>query len=150
MRQRLKLASVSPKLHEVYAEGDMTLDQLMAFTVNDDHARQEVLWDQLPGRCLCAACLRTDIESRVSPRALSNRWCSGPIPAVFRRELAGGEWQYVGIGSLEIGCGKLVMRFDRRGMSCKPCSLEFHFAAILILEEIPRRDFRFVGHWIFP
>ena len=46
MRQRLKLASGSPKLHEVYAEGDMTLDQLMAFTVNDDHAR-EVLWDQL-------------------------------------------------------------------------------------------------------
>ncbi|WP_341021231.1 ParB/RepB/Spo0J family partition protein [Brevundimonas diminuta] len=32
VRQRLKLASVSPALHECYAEGDMTLDQLMAFT----------------------------------------------------------------------------------------------------------------------
>ncbi len=45
--QRLKLASVSPKLHEVYAAGDMTLDQLMAFTVSDDHKRQEQLWKQL-------------------------------------------------------------------------------------------------------
>ncbi|MFA7603342.1 MAG: ParB/RepB/Spo0J family partition protein [Novosphingobium sp.] len=47
VRQRLKLASVSPKLHDVYAAGDMTLDQLMAFTVSDDHKRQEELWDQL-------------------------------------------------------------------------------------------------------
>jgi ParB family chromosome partitioning protein len=48
VRQRLKLASVSPKLHEVYAAGDMTLDHLMAFSVSDDHARQEQVWDQLP------------------------------------------------------------------------------------------------------
>ncbi|UBS33919.1 ParB/RepB/Spo0J family partition protein [Altererythrobacter sp. N1] len=47
VRQRLKLASVSPALHECYAEGDMTLDQLMAFTVSDDHQRQEDLWGQL-------------------------------------------------------------------------------------------------------
>lgn len=47
VRQRLKLASVSPNLHEVYAEADMTLDQLMAFTVSDDHRRQEELWEQL-------------------------------------------------------------------------------------------------------
>src|SRR3546814_15155732 len=39
--QRLKLASVSHRLHEVYAAGDMTLDQLHAFTVRDDHDRQE-------------------------------------------------------------------------------------------------------------
>lgn len=47
VRQRLKLASVSPTLHEVYAEGGMTLDQLMAFTVSDDHARQEQVWEIL-------------------------------------------------------------------------------------------------------
>jgi hypothetical protein len=41
VRQRLRLASVSPKLLEVYAEDGMSLDQLMAFTVNPDHARQE-------------------------------------------------------------------------------------------------------------
>ena len=33
VRQRLKLAAVSPKLHETYAEDGMTLDQLMAFAV---------------------------------------------------------------------------------------------------------------------
>lgn len=48
VKQRLKLASVSPKLHEVYAAGDMTLDHLMAFTISDDHARQEQVWDLLP------------------------------------------------------------------------------------------------------
>lgn len=47
VRQRLKLASVSPKLHEIYAEDGMTLDQLMAFTVSDDHARQEQVWELL-------------------------------------------------------------------------------------------------------
>src|SRR5712675_3799627 len=39
VKQRLKLASVSPKLLETYAEDCMTLDQLMAFTVNSNHER---------------------------------------------------------------------------------------------------------------
>ena len=47
VRQRLKLTGVSPELHEVYAEGGMTLDQLMAFSVSDDHARQEQVWEIL-------------------------------------------------------------------------------------------------------
>lgn len=47
VRQRLKLAAVSPKLHDIYADDGMTLDQLMAFTVADDHQRQEELWAQL-------------------------------------------------------------------------------------------------------
>jgi ParB family chromosome partitioning protein len=47
VRQRLRLAAVSDKLLEVYAEDGMTLDQLMAFTVNPDHARQEQVWEAL-------------------------------------------------------------------------------------------------------
>ena len=47
VRQRLRLAAVSPKLLDVYAEDGMTLDQLMAFTVNPDHERQEQVWDAL-------------------------------------------------------------------------------------------------------
>lgn len=47
VRQRLKLAAVSPKLHAIYADDGMTLDQLMAFTVADDHQRQEEVWAQL-------------------------------------------------------------------------------------------------------
>jgi ParB family transcriptional regulator, chromosome partitioning protein len=45
VRQRLRLASVSPKLLEVYAEDGMTLDQLMCFTINPDHARQDQVWE---------------------------------------------------------------------------------------------------------
>ncbi|MGQ3099355.1 MAG: ParB/RepB/Spo0J family partition protein, partial [Brevundimonas aurantiaca] len=47
VRQRLKLASVAPALHELYAADEMTLDQLMAFTVSDDHERQVQVWDML-------------------------------------------------------------------------------------------------------
>jgi len=47
VHQRLRLAAVSPKLLDVYAEDTMTLEQLMAFTVNPDHARQEQVWDAL-------------------------------------------------------------------------------------------------------
>lgn len=47
VKQRLRLASVSPKLHAVYADDGMTLEQLMAFSVSEDHERQEQVWDLL-------------------------------------------------------------------------------------------------------
>ena len=47
VKQRLKLASVSPKLLDIHAEDGMSLDQLMAFTVNPDHERQEQVWEAL-------------------------------------------------------------------------------------------------------
>jgi ParB family chromosome partitioning protein len=47
VRQRLRLASVSPKLLDVYAADGMTLDQLMGFTVNPDHERQEQIFERL-------------------------------------------------------------------------------------------------------
>ena len=47
VRQRLKLVAVSPKLLDLYAEDQMTLEQLMAFTVTDDQARQEQVWEGL-------------------------------------------------------------------------------------------------------
>ena len=36
-----------PKLLDLYAEDGMTLEQLMAFTVTGDHARQEQVWERL-------------------------------------------------------------------------------------------------------
>ncbi|WEX08488.1 ParB/RepB/Spo0J family partition protein [Chelativorans sp. AA-79] len=45
VQQRLRLAAVSPALLDVYAEDGMTLEMLMAFTVNPDHARQEQVWE---------------------------------------------------------------------------------------------------------
>ena len=47
VHQRLRLAAVAPKLLDAYAEDSMTLDQLIAFTVNPDHARQEQVWEAL-------------------------------------------------------------------------------------------------------
>ncbi len=49
VRQRLKLASVSPKLLDFYAEDKMSLEQLMAFTLVDDHVRQEEAWETVQG-----------------------------------------------------------------------------------------------------
>ena len=47
VKQRLRLASVSPRLLDVYAEDGMTLDQLMAFTVGSDPERQEQVWEAI-------------------------------------------------------------------------------------------------------
>jgi ParB family transcriptional regulator, chromosome partitioning protein len=47
VKQRLRLAAVSQKLLGIYAEDGMTLEQLMAFTVTTDHARQELVWEAL-------------------------------------------------------------------------------------------------------
>ena len=47
VKQRLRLASVSPKLLDAYAEDGLTLDQLIAFTVNGDHERQEQVYERL-------------------------------------------------------------------------------------------------------
>jgi ParB family chromosome partitioning protein len=48
VRQRLKLAVVSPRLIAAYRKDEMTLDQLMAFTMSDDHKQQEKVWKDLP------------------------------------------------------------------------------------------------------
>jgi hypothetical protein len=45
VRQWLKLATVSPKLLEIYAEDQMSLEQLMVFTLVDDHIRQGEVWE---------------------------------------------------------------------------------------------------------
>jgi len=47
VKQRLRLAAVSPRLLEVYAEDEMTLEQLMAFSVSPDHERQEQVWEAI-------------------------------------------------------------------------------------------------------
>ena len=47
VKQRLRLAAVSPKLLEIFAEDGMEMKQLMAFTVSQDHARQEQVWETI-------------------------------------------------------------------------------------------------------
>ncbi|WLE00437.1 ParB/RepB/Spo0J family partition protein (plasmid) [Agrobacterium leguminum] len=45
VKQRLRLASVSPRLLELYANDEMKLGQVMAFSITNDHTRQEQVWD---------------------------------------------------------------------------------------------------------
>lgn len=47
VRQRLRLGAVSPKLMQLYRDGDLALDQLMAFAITEDHARQEAAFERL-------------------------------------------------------------------------------------------------------
>ena len=47
VKQRLRLAAAAPSLLDVYADDGMTLEQLMAFTVSEDHARQEQVWEAI-------------------------------------------------------------------------------------------------------
>ncbi|RUV21103.1 ParB/RepB/Spo0J family partition protein [Mesorhizobium sp. M7A.F.Ca.MR.245.00.0.0] len=47
VKQRLKLTAVSPALLDVYADAGMTIAQLEAFSVSDDHARQEQVWEAI-------------------------------------------------------------------------------------------------------
>ncbi|GFE97752.1 ParB/RepB/Spo0J family partition protein [Gluconobacter sp. R71646] len=45
VKQRLRLMSVSEKLLDVYEQDGMRLEQLMAFSISDDAARQEQVWE---------------------------------------------------------------------------------------------------------
>ena len=45
VKQRLRLASVSPKLLELYANDEIKLEQVMAFSITNDHVRQDEVWE---------------------------------------------------------------------------------------------------------
>jgi ParB family chromosome partitioning protein len=48
VKQRWRLAKVHPELFQAYRDGQMSLDQLMAFTVSDDQERQLRNWVDHP------------------------------------------------------------------------------------------------------
>lgn len=47
VKQRLRLASVSPRLLELYGDDQMKLGQVMAFSITKDQARQEQVWETI-------------------------------------------------------------------------------------------------------
>lgn len=49
VRKRMALGRVSPRLLAVYRDGDLSLEALQAFTLTDDHERQEAVFDGLDG-----------------------------------------------------------------------------------------------------
>lgn len=50
VRKRLALARVSPRILALYRDGALSLEALQAFTITDDHAAQERIWDGLTDR----------------------------------------------------------------------------------------------------
>jgi ParB family transcriptional regulator, chromosome partitioning protein len=82
VRQRLRLAAVSPKLMQVYRDGGLTLEQLMAFALTEDHARQEAVYERLSHNRDASTIRRLLTETHVRP-ARGVRWCGG---------LCGGGW----------------------------------------------------------
>lgn len=68
VRQRLRLGAVSPKLMQVYREGGLTLEQLMAFGLTEDHARQERVFDSLSYNKDASTIRRMLTETHVSGR----------------------------------------------------------------------------------
>ncbi|GAB4067827.1 ParB N-terminal domain-containing protein [Ancylobacter sonchi] len=88
VKQRLKLASISPVLLEVYAEDGMTLDQLMAFTVSGDHVRQEQVFERL----------KTSYDKQ--PYAIRRMLTEGAVRACDKRAQFIGLEAYVEAGGI--------------------------------------------------
>ncbi|WP_188717059.1 ParB/RepB/Spo0J family partition protein [Paracoccus acridae] len=87
VRQRLRLVAVSPALLEVYGEDAMTLEQLMAFTVSEDHARQEQVWQAVRDRWLKEPSTIRHMLTETTVRASDRRALFVGFPAY---EAAGG------------------------------------------------------------
>ncbi|RQU79322.1 ParB/RepB/Spo0J family partition protein [Burkholderia cenocepacia] len=64
VQRRLKLANVSPRLMADYRAGDVTLDQLMALTITDDHRAQEAAFYDAPHWQRSSAALRERLIAR--------------------------------------------------------------------------------------
>lgn len=91
VKQRLKLAAVSPKLLDLYAEDEMTLEQLMAFTVTNDQARQEQVWEALAR------------SHNREPYSIRRHLTEGAVRALDKRA------RFVGVAAYE-AAGGVVMR----------------------------------------
>jgi ParB family transcriptional regulator, chromosome partitioning protein len=91
IKQRLRLAAVSGTLLDIYGEDGMTLDQLMAFTVSSDHARQEHVW------------ANSGLSQHIQPYAIRRMLTEDSIDVRDRRA------QFVGIAAYE-AAGGYIMR----------------------------------------
>jgi ParB family transcriptional regulator, chromosome partitioning protein len=80
--RRMKLGRVSPVLLAVYRDGGMSLEQLQAFTVSDDHAAQERVWE----------------EGAHHPGGIRSALTEGEIPSTDRRVRFVGLETYEGVG----------------------------------------------------
>ena len=73
-------------LHDLYADDEMTLEQLMAFAITDDHARQEQVWDLLT-------------RYNKEPWSIRRQLTEGAVSAADKRA------QFVGLGAYQAAGG---------------------------------------------
>jgi ParB family chromosome partitioning protein len=66
VRQRLRLGAVSPTLMALYRGGGLSLDQMMAYAVSEDHVRQEQVLEQLGPDRPAYLIRRTMTETKVT------------------------------------------------------------------------------------
>ncbi|MFI8683579.1 ParB/RepB/Spo0J family partition protein [Brevundimonas diminuta] len=88
VKQRLRLGAVSPKLLQVYREDGLTLDQLMAFAIVEDHARQEQVFEGL--------------HHNREPWIIRRDMTAANVPAADRRALFVGAEAYSEAGGVII------------------------------------------------
>ena len=91
VKQRLRLASVSPKLLDAYTEDRLTLEQVIAFTVCGDHARQEQVFDRLQA------------HYNQEPQVIRRMLTEGAVRATDKRA------RFVGVATYE-DAGGMVLR----------------------------------------
>ncbi|ALR19648.1 MULTISPECIES: ParB/RepB/Spo0J family partition protein [Sphingobium] len=84
VKQRLRLGAVSPKLLQVYREDGLTLDQLMAFAITEDHARQEQVFENL--------------HHNREPWIIRRDMTAANVPAADRRAVFVGADSYIEAG----------------------------------------------------
>lgn len=84
VKQRLRLGAVSPKLLQVYREDGLTLDQLMAFAITEDHTRQEQVF--------------ANLHHNREPWIIRRDMTASNVPATDRRAVFVGADAYVEAG----------------------------------------------------
>ena len=84
VKQRLRLGAVSPKLLQVYREDGLTLDQLMAFAITENHARQEQVF--------------AGLHHNREPWIIRRDMTASNVPATDRRAVFVGADDYVEAG----------------------------------------------------
>jgi len=84
VKQRLRLGAVSPKLMQVYRDGGLTLDQLMAFAISEDHARQEQVF--------------ANLSYNRDPAQIRRDLTKANVPATDRRAIFIGAEAYIEAG----------------------------------------------------
>ena len=84
VKQRLRLGGVSPKLLQVYREDGLTLDQLIAFAINEDHARQEQVF--------------ANLHHNREPWIIRRDMTAANVPATDRRAVFVGADAYIEAG----------------------------------------------------